>query len=92
MQIALVVEGIPNEGGIRCVSLICICSAGRCKNMKTQLSLSVKNQKHCQSAKHVCLWPQRIEFMKREVLNSLFPESRYKSIRAKQVAQIDNAL
>ena len=29
---------------------------------------------------------------RREVLNYLFPESRYKSIRAKQVAQIDNAL
>ena len=44
------------------------------QNIKTQLSLSVKNQKHCQSAKHVCLCPQRIEFMKREVLNYLFPE------------------
>ena len=30
--------------------------------------------------------------MKREVLNHLFPESPYKSIRAKGVAQIDNAL
>ena len=62
------------------------------QNIKTKLPLSVKNQKHCQSAKHVCLYPQRIEFMKREVLNYLFPESPDKSIRAKQVAQIDNAL
>ena len=62
------------------------------QNIKTQLPLSVKNQKHCQSAKHVCLCPQRIEFMKREVLNYLFPESPDTSIRAKQVPQIDNAL
>ena len=63
------------------------------QNIKTQLPLSVKNQKHCQSGKNTCVCaPQRTEFMKREVLNYLFPESPDKSIRAKQVAQIDNAL